>query len=79
MQLFTVTCGRSLPGGQWDQQEALVIAATPAEAEELCRQQCAAEAHWPPYTTFKVNGELVSDAASQQGPARFVRWLEDQA
>jgi hypothetical protein len=47
MQLFTVTCRRSLPGWQWDKREALVIATSAAEAEELCRQKCAAEGFTP--------------------------------
>jgi len=78
MHLFTVTCRRSLPGGQWDKRDALVIADTAAEAEEQCRQQCAAEGHSPPYTTVKVIQQVNAPQASQQGPARFERWLGDQ-
>lgn len=78
MHLFTVTCRRSLPGRQWDKRDAVVIAATAAEAEELCRKKCAAEGHTPPYTLFKAVQKVGDPAASQEGPARFLRWEGEQ-
>lgn len=71
MKLITVDCYQS--GANRNIRRALTVADTRSEAEELCRQTCAGQG----YTRFNACQEVVSPAAYQEGPARFVRWLGD--
>lgn len=67
MRLFTIRCWKG--GPQREHKDALVVADTREQAEELCHVKASAD----DFTKFTMQGEVVS--SDQEGPARFLRWL----